>query len=440
MTSYFFILSFAYRGIFGNFLDEVNGNLNGERLGRALLSSFLKKMPVGTPFHKRTASLCTSQSWRTWSGYFVASSYDVVHDYEYHALRNTAGLIDISPLYKYEVCGKDALRLVNRVATRDAAKCAVGQAFYTCLCDGSGKVIQDGTVFRLAEDHFRFQLADPALRWLTLNAVGLDVNLREVSEEIAALALQGPNAFQILRGLLDDDLRKLKFFRLKAATLSGIPVIVSRTGYTGDLGYELWLSSTHAESIWDLLMAKGKNYGIKPAGILALDLARLEAGFILLEIDYISTEKALIASQRYTPYEIGLGWTVDLKKDYFVGCQALRQQGGTDSTRRIIGLEIDWSHYESLFQQAGLPPNVPTAAWRGGVPLYSDDLQIGHATTGGWSPTLKKYIALATVKSTHAEAGTSLEMEVTVEYRRKNVRATVVKLPFFDPPRKRALP
>ena len=396
-------------------------------------------MPVGTPFHKRTSALCLSQSWRAWSGYFVASSYDVVHDYEYHAIRNTAGLIDISPLFKYEVRGKDALRLVNRVATRDATKCAVGQAFYTCLCDGSGKVIQDGTVFRLAEDHFRFQLADPALRWLTLNAVGLEVDIHEISEEIAALALQGPNAFRILGATLDGNLSNLRFFRLTAEKIRGIPLIVSRTGYTGDLGYELWLSSSNAEEVWDILMAAGKDYGIKGAGMLALDLARLEAGFILLEVDYVSTEKALIASQQYTPYEIGLGWTVDPKKDHFVGCEALRVEGKNGSSRRIVGLEIDWCHYERLFQQVGLPPNVPTAAWRGGVPVYSDDVQIGYATTGGWSPTLKKYIALATLKSTHAGAGTSLEMEVTVEYRRRNVRATVVKLPFFDPPRKRAI-
>jgi aminomethyltransferase len=380
-----------------------------------------------------------SQNWRTWSGYFVASSYDVLHDYEYHAIRNTAALIDISPLFKYEVRGKEALRLVDRVITRNAAKCAVGQAFYTCLCDGNGKVIQDGTVFRLAEDYFRFQLADPALRWLKLNAAGLEVSVHEVSDDLAALALQGPNAFKILNPMLDADLSKLKFFRLTGAHLKGIPVVVSRTGYTGDLGYELWLSAADAGQIWDLVVAQGRNYGIKPVGMLALDMARLEAGFILLEVDYVSAVKALIASQCYTPYEIGLGWTVDLKKDYFVGCQALRREGDNGSSRRIVGLEIDWPHYEHFFQQAGLPPEVPSPAWRGGVPVYSDDLHIGHATTGGWSPTLKKYIALATVKSKYATAGTSLDMEVTVEYRRKKVKATVVKLPFFEPPRKRAL-
>ena len=170
-------------------------------------------MPIGTAFHSRTAPLCVSQSWRTWSGYFAASSYDVVHDYEYHAIRNSAALIDVSPLYKYDIRGKDALRLVNRVMTRDAAKCSVGQALYGCLCQEDGAVIQDGTVFRLTEDHFRFHLAEPSLRWLRLNATGMDLVIEEISEQIAALALQGPNALRILATLVDVDLRALRFFR-----------------------------------------------------------------------------------------------------------------------------------------------------------------------------------------------------------------------------------
>ena len=380
-----------------------------------------------------------SQNWRTWSGYWVASSYDVVHDYEYHAIRNTAGLIDVSPLYKYDIQGKDALRLVNRVLTRDAARCAVGQALYGCLCEDDGAVLQDGTVFRLAENHFRFHLADPALRWLKLNAAGMDVSIREVSEKIAALALQGPNALRILARLVDDDLSGLRFFRLTSTRILDVPVIVSRTGYTGDLGYEVWFDAEQAEGIWDLFMERGKIFGLKPAGLLALDVARLEAGFILLEVDYIGAEKAMIPSQRYSPFEIGLGWTVDLKKPYFVGANALRQIGARGPSRQIVGLEIGLSGYEYLFQQVGLPPQYPLIAWRGGVPIYQDDRQVGHATTGAWSPTLKKYIALATVEKGFTQAGTALDIEVTVEYQRKTTAATVVKTPFFDPPRKRAL-
>ena len=396
-------------------------------------------MPIGTPFHRRTSVLCASQNWRTWSGYFVASSYDVVHDYEYHAIRNSAGLIDVSPLYKYDVRGRDALKLVNRVITRDAAKCAVGQALYSCLCEDDGAVIQDGTLFRLAEDHFRFHLADASLRWLKLNALGMDVSIEEVSEQIAALALQGPNAFEILRKIVDLDLSQLRFFRFKRGKILEVPVIISRTGYTGDLGYEIWFGAAHAEGIWDLLVEKGKGFGIKPAGMLALDVARLEAGFILLEVDYIGAEKAMIASQKYSPFEIGLGWTVDLKKDHFVGSKALRELNGRAPSRQIVGLEINLSDYEYLFRQAGLPPQFPIAAWRGGVPVYKDEKQVGHATTGGWSPTLKKYIALATVEQEFNQTGTQLEIEATVNYARKTTGVTVVQLPFYDPVRKRAL-
>lgn len=396
-------------------------------------------MPIGTPFHSRTSSLSASQNWRNWAGYFVAGSYDVMHDYEYHAIRNTAALIDVSPLYKYEVRGRDALKLVDRVMTRDAAKCAVGQALYGCLCEADGAVIQDGTVFRLTDDHFRFNLADPALRWLKLNAFAMDVTIEEVTEAWGALALQGPHALRILERTSGAELRQLRFFRLTHSRIADIPVIISRTGYTGDLGYEIWVRSDRAEGVWDALIETGNDFGIKPAGILALDVARLEAGFILLEVDYTGAEKALIASQRYSPYEIGLGWTVDLKKKPFVGSAALAALYKNGPSRQIAGLEINLQEYEYLFQHVGLPPYYPLVAWRGGVPLYKDERQVGHATTGAWSPTLKKYIALATVSKEFIEPGAQLDFEVTVDYRKKTARATVVKLPFYDPPRKRAV-
>jgi glycine cleavage system T protein (aminomethyltransferase) len=396
-------------------------------------------MPIGTPFHSRTAALSASQNWRNWSGYFVAGSYDVMHDYEYHAIRNSAGLIDVTPLFKYEIKGRDALKLVNRVMTRDAAKCAVGQALYGCLCEPDGAVIQDGTVFRLAEDHFRFHLADPSLRWFKLNAVGMDVSILEVSEQIAALALQGPNAFKILQQVVDVELAGLRFFRLIKGKILDAPVVISRTGYTGDLGYEIWLSSDNAERIWDILLEKGKDFGIKPAGILALDVARLEAGFVLLEVDYIGAEKALISSQKYSPFEIGLGWTVDLKKEHFVGAEALRRLNNGGPKRQIVGLDVNLEDYEDLYRQRCLPPYFPLTAWRGSVPVYKDDRQVGHATTGAWSPTLKKYIALATVENEFSQPGTELDFEVTIEHKRKTTSVNVAKLPFFDPPRKRAL-
>lgn len=393
-------------------------------------------MPIGTPFHPRTSLLCASHNWRVWSGYLAASSYEVLHDHEYHAIRNSAALIDISPLYKYDVAGPDALKLVNRVATRDAAKCAVGQAMYTCLCDEAGKVIQDGTFFRRGGG-FRFHLAEPALRWLKMNAAGMDVEIREVSEEIAALALQGPTSRDILRRLFGGAVVDLKFFRFADAELKNTPVVVSRTGYTGDLGYELWLPAERAVEIWDLLMQAGKPHGVAPAGMLALDMARLEAGFILLEVDYTSAEKAVIPSQEYSPFEIGLGWTVALGKESFVGRRALLEEKRRGPGRALAGLEIDWNDYERLYREAGLAPELPAAAWRGGVPVYRGGRQAGQATTGGWSPTIKKYIALATLRSDLARPGAELSMEMTVEHARKRVLVRVVKTPFFDPPRKR---
>ncbi len=395
-------------------------------------------MPIGTPFHSRTSALCISQNWRNWSGYFAASSYEVLHEYEYHAIRNSAALIDISPLFKYEIRGKDALKFVNRVITRDAAKCAVHQVIYTCWCDEEGKVIQDGTLFRLEEDRFRIHLADPSLRWFQINATGMDVEIRDVSEKVAAVALQGPTSRHILQQVSEADMERLKFFRLTPGDIGGIPAMISRTGYTGDLGYEIWAPSTHAEQLWDKLMEGGKPYGITPTGMLALDMARLEAGFILIEVDYTSAEKALIPSQKYSPFEIGLGWTVSFDKGNFIGRKSLLEEKNRGSPRQMIGLEIEWNDFERLYHEIGLAPQVPSAAWRGGVPVYKNGRQVGRATTGCWSPTLKKYVALATVNSDYSNPGSSLGMEVTVEHERKKVKANVVKLPFFNPERKRA--
>jgi aminomethyltransferase len=394
-------------------------------------------MPIGTPFHSRTSALCLSHNWRTWSGYLAAGSYEVLHDHEYHAVRNSAALIDISPLYKYEIAGKDALKLVNRVVARDASRCALHQAMYACLCDEEGKVIQDGTVFRLAESRFRFHLAEPSLRWLQMNAVGMEVDIQDASERIAAVALQGPTSREILRRASNADMDRLKFFRFTFGEVGKIAVVISRTGYTGDLGYEIWVPAAQAEELWDVLMEIGKLYGIKPAGMLALDLARLEAGFILLDVDYTSVEKALIPSQKYSPFEIGLGWTVNLDKENFVGRRALLEEQRRGASRQLVGLEIEWDDYERLYREAGLAAYLPTSAWRAGVPLYHRESQIGQATTGGWSPTIKKYIALGTVQKKFSEIGTQLSMEATVEYVRKRVKTRVVKLPFFDPPRKK---
>jgi aminomethyltransferase len=319
-------------------------------------------------------------------------------------------------------------------------KVQAGQVVYTHWCDGEGKVIDDGTVSRLGETVYRWTAAEPNLRWFTLNAIGLEVKVEDISEKTAAVALQGPTSRSILESCAEAsvDLRSLKYFRVTPARLAGIPVEISRTGYTGDLGYEVWVDAGQAERLWDALMEAGRPYDITPTGMLALDVARIEAGLILLDVDYVSSKKALIASQRYTPSEIGLGRLVHLDKSPFIGQRALKQEAREGPARQLVGLEIDWNGLEKLYDAAGLPPQVPATASRVSVPVYSGDRQVGKATSTTWSPTLKKMIALATVSSSAARTGNRLEIEWTVDHQRKRVDVTVVKLPFFDPPRKRA--
>jgi aminomethyltransferase len=376
--------------------------------------------------------------WRYWSGYFVPSSYEVHHDVEYYAIRNSAGLIDITPMIKYDVKGPGALNLCDRVVTRNMKKCAVGQAVYSAWCDEEGKTLQDGTIFRVTEDHFRFNTADPMYRWMKLNASGLDLEIQDVSDQYAALALQGPLSRDIIRSLTNSsEIDKLKFFRLTNVTVEKIPMMISRTGYTGDLGYEIWVPVEHAVRAYDMVMEAGRPYGITPAGNIALDMTRIEAGFILIEIDYISAEKAIIESQKYSPYEIGLGWTVHLDKPNFVGKRHVVEDKKKGVPRQLIGLDIRWDELERVYQEEGLPPQVPSASWRGGIPLYNEYRQIGKATSGCWSPVLKKYIALGTVETQFAEPGKTIQIEMTVEYQRKKVLADIVKLPFFSPERKK---
>jgi glycine cleavage system T protein (aminomethyltransferase) len=391
-----------------------------------------------TPFHARTAALCASHAWRRWSGYVVASSYALSHEREYHAIRSAAALLDISPLYKYIVRGKESARLLDRVVPRDVAGAEIGRVLYTPWCDAAGKVLDDGTIARLEEGVFRMTSADPGLRWLEENALGLDVEIDDVSESVAALALQGPASRAILQEVCDADLAGLKYFRMTAARLRDIPVSISRTGYTGDLGFEIWLDARDALPVWDALVQAGAPHGITPAGMLALDLARIEAGLMLIDVDYVSARKALIPDQTSTPYELDLGWAVNLEKDNFVGKRALADAARRRPAWRFVGVEIEWESLEQLYTDLGLAPQLPTTAWRTSVPLYDDGEQIGYATSGGWSPLLKRYIALAHIDARHAAPGTQLDMEVTVEHRRTHAAAKIVKKPFFDPERKRA--
>jgi aminomethyltransferase len=397
-------------------------------------------MPIGTPVHDRTFALCESLNYREWSGFYAVSAYESHHEHEYNAIRNAAGLIDVSPLFKYMVTGPDAARFVDRLITRDVAKMAVGQVFYTPWCDEHGRVIDDGTVSRLGEHTFRWTAADPSLRWFRQNAAGLRVEVEDISEDVAALALQGPTSARVLRAASTVDIDALKSFRVASGAIADVPVDVSRTGYTGDLGYEIWIPAEHAVRVWDALMTYGAPFDIKPVGMLALDVARVEAGLLLIDVDFHGSKKALIESQRYTPFELGLGRLVATSKARFIGQKALREEQRAGHKRQIVGLEIAWPGVERIYDRIGLPPAVGATASRTAVPVYRGGRQIGRATTTTWSPVLKKMIAIATIDRPHFTPGTAVQIEVTVEAVRHRVDATVVQTPFFNPPRKMAVP
>jgi aminomethyltransferase len=395
-------------------------------------------MLKSTPFHARTAPLVRAQTWRRWAGFQVASAYEPHPDREYAAVRNAAALFDVSPHHNYRIAGQDAARLLDRMVTRNVAKCAVGQVLYTPWCNADGKVIDDGTVSRLDEGTYRLTSAEPNVRWLSMNAVGLDVTIEDFSERTAALALQGPLSRTILEQVSPADLKALKYFRLAHTTIRDIPVTISRTGYTGDLGYEIWVDADRAIPLWDAIIEAGTPYGIMPAGIWALDIARIEAGLIMLDVDYFSANHALIADQKSSPLEINLGWMVNLDKGPYNGRRALREEKARGSAWAFVGIDVAWTSIEELYAERGLPPHLPAVAWRGSQPLLRDGKQVGYATSGCWSPLLKKYLALAHVQAPHFAEGTAIEMEMTVEHRRKRAAAVVRKLPFFDPARKKA--
>jgi glycine cleavage system T protein (aminomethyltransferase) len=397
-------------------------------------------VPIRTAFHERTFALCESLNYREWSGYYAPSSYETHHEHEYNAIRNAAALIDVTPLYKYRVAGRDATKFVNRVIARDVGKVAVGQVIYCCWCDEQGKVIDDGTISRLEENAYRWTAADPNLRWFHQNALGMAVSIEDLTDRVAALALQGPTSAPLLASLAGAEIVNLRYYRLMRAKIAGVELDVSRTGYTGDLGYELWIPWEDAVRVWDALVEAGRSFDLRPAGMLALDMARIEAGLLLADVDYISSKKALIPAQRYTPYEIGLGRFVHLEKENFVGRAALAAEPRAGPRRQLAGLEIDWNEVEELYDRIGLPPQAPAAASRVAVPVYSGRGQVGKATSTTWSPTLKKLIALASLSSECAEEGSQVKIEMTIEAVRHRITATVVPLPFFHPPRKTATP
>ena len=393
-----------------------------------------------SPFFERTTKLNESQEWRRWSGYLAATNYELTHENEYFAIRTKAALLDITPLYKYIISGPDAQQFLDRLVTRNIGICKVGQVMYTPWCDEDGKQIDDGTIQRLAKDKFRITSAEPNLEWIEHNAAGMDLTIRDDSKTTAALALQGPNSRAILNSIASDSLDSLKFFWMMDTQFHDISVTISRTGYTGDLGYEIWIDPKDALSVWDLLMDKGKSYGLTPTGLQALDMARIEAGLILLDVDYISARHAIIEPRKSSPYELGLGWAVKMKKKDFIGKKALKAELSRGPEWNLVGIEIEWEELENLYRDVGLAPGLPSTAWRTSTPLFHGDEQVGYASSGCWSPILKRYIALAHIKSDFSQLGSKLKFEIKVEHFRKLTPAKVVNMPFFDPERKRSCP
>jgi len=387
--------------------------------------------------------LCESMNWKEWAGYHAVSSYKVLHDSEYHAFRNSTGLLDVTPLFKYHVRGKDAAAFLSQIMVKDIRKLKVGRVSYLCWCTDEGKVVDDGTVMRRGEEEFFVTSADPCFSWFSRFLKGYLVTLEDISDQFAGLALQGPTSRDILKQICDADLDGLVFFATTKTRIEGFEVWISRTGYTGDLGYELWVDNSNALKLWDTAMAAGKNYGLRPAGLNALDVCRVEAGLILKNVDYYNALHVLIDARKSSPFEISLGWTVNLDREPFNGQVALRREIKTGSRWAIVGLDIDWPEIEALYARHHLPPEVGSLAWRMSIPLYTDDSrirQIGYATSGTWSPILKKNIALATIETGFHEEGTKVHIEKTVEHHRFSVTATVHKPQFYDPERKRSMP
>jgi len=391
-----------------------------------------------TPFNPRTSELCEPYNWSLWQNWLLADMYAPDHIQEYYAIRTACGVFDISPIPKYHIHGPDAVRYLDRILTQDVSRCAVGRVLYTTWCDDDGKIMDDGILARLGEHSFRLTAGEPWLFWLEDNTANLDVVIEDVTG-LGTLALQGPFSRDLLKNLTTADLDNLRYFRILETKLAGIPVEISRTGYTGDLGYEIWVQPHQAVPLWDALFEVGQAYSLIPFGDHALEMARIEAGLLLTGVDFFSSKKVVYDFEKSSPLELGLGWTVKLDKEYFIGQKALRAELARDLAWETIGLEINLNSLEAIYAEFGMPLYLPYEAWMEAVPVYSGGQQIGKATSGMWSPMLKKYIAIARVKPQFARPGTQVNMEVTIDAQRKQAQATIVKMPFFNPDRKTSL-
>ncbi len=385
-----------------------------------------RKPLLETPLHVRTAPLCLTGDWSRWAGYTTVNSYGTV-ELEYFAIRNAATLFDLSPMRKYRISGPGAERYLNRLVTRDVSKIAPGRVAYAVWCDDGGKVLDDGTLFRFGAEEFWICSQERHLNWFLDSALGFEVEVADVSEDIAAIALQGPQSFSVLRALGVTGLETLKPFDMTGIALDGFTVTVSRTGFTGDLGYELWTDAEHAVALWDRLMTAGANHGLVPVGSAALDLARIEAGFPVANVDFLAAEQVLRATRRRSPFELGLDWLVDFGKGHFNGRRALLNERNSSGGTRFVGLDV-----------AGNKPAHDSLIYAG------SGTQAGFVTSAMWSPTCKRNIALATLQRPYDTGVRDLWAEVYVNKEGKWEKVVapckIVKRPFYNPPRRRATP
>lgn len=393
-----------------------------------------------TPFHPRTAEANVTGLWSHWSGYLSADRYQMADKFEYFAIRNSAGVFDTSPLYKYRIAGRDAEKFLAGVLTRDIRKCQPGQAQYTAWCTDEGWVIEDGVILRLSDNEFILTAARQNQAYLDDLIGMLSVTVEDVSDQFGALAVQGPYSREIL-SQLSPEVADLGYFRVAETKIGDAPVIVSRTGYTGDLGYELWIPADEAVAVWDRLFEVGRPYGMIPFGQDALLTTRIEAGLILIDIDFDSARYAWNDDQRSTPIELGMGWMIrDLAEDdrRFIGRKAIEAEIANHSSRwRTVGIIADWQDWDRVYNSRGLVPPRDHQPQSGAMMLYDGEVnQIGWTPSFIYSPMLQRHVGIARIKPEFASVGTEISLEVTIDHRYDMVKSEVTRLPFYNPPRK----
>ena len=395
-----------------------------------------------TPFHPRVAALNETGLWSHWAGTLVAEKYQMSEKFEYFAVRNAAGLFDTSPLYKYRIDGPDAERFLAGVMARDIRKCRPGRAQYTMWCDDDGHVVEDGVVFRLSPDEFLLTAAEPNLAYLRDLIGYLRVEIEDVTDDFAALAFQGPYSRRIL-GSLAPETDGLGYFGHTNAKIADSPVIISRTGYTGDLGYEIWIERDHALDVWDAVWEASAGHGVLPFGQIALLMTRIEAGLILIDADFHSSRFAWNDEQRDSPIELGYGWMFrDLEGDdrAFIGRRAIERELGDGTSRwKLVGIQVDWQGWNRLYNTRHLVPPKDHVPEQGGLMLYDDHTKrAGYTSSFMYSPVLQRHIGISKVRPELAEPGTKVQLEVTIDHRYDLVDASVTRVPFYNPPRKTA--